>query len=353
MARAMRWAGGTTRVVRPTSSGWVGGTAKGRGQQRQRRRPEPVHPVLVLVAQLLQLAPVSGQRLLLGVGVVLVGPVAGDHHPGHRPITSQPPARLRLQRTHPTDLPAERAGVAEEAVQVDGDGQLGPDSAGLGELAGFQGAAGRLGEGIRAALATRAGVVGAAGAGQGFQRRQQRLAGLRVQQPVDGDHALPGRSHPQAALLIAPLGVGAGAVGVGDQPQVGDGPPQPGRVQPPGRRHQHWFGLGGEMGGQIVGAGSQHLGVGHRQLPGGQGLSSGGQGAAEQGSGGADEAAGGTGTHPQPGPQPGGGGADLDAVLVPGGPAGIHGGEFGQPVAFQAVHQPPQPKHPLGPGAIG
>jgi hypothetical protein len=128
---------------RPPAAGW-GGTAKGRGQQRQRRRPEPVHPVLVLVAQLLQLAPVSGQRLLLGVGVVLVGPVAGDHHPGHRPITSQPPARLRLQRTHPTDLPAERAGVAEEAVQVDGDGQLGAGlrrSGGAGRLPGCGGPA--------------------------------------------------------------------------------------------------------------------------------------------------------------------------------------------------------------------
>jgi hypothetical protein len=50
-----------------------------------------------------------------------------------------------------------------------------------------------------------------------------------------------------------------GAVGVGDQPQMAQDPPQPGRVQPPGRRHQHRFGLGGGGGGQVVGAGGQHL----------------------------------------------------------------------------------------------
>jgi hypothetical protein len=35
-------------------------------------------------------------------------------------------------------------------------------------------------------------------------------------------------------------------------------------------------------------------------------------------------------------------------VVGPGGPAGVHGGQLGQPVAFQAVQQPPQPKDPLG-----
>jgi hypothetical protein len=93
-------------VGRVGRRGWCGpppaagsGPTKDRGQQR--RRPEPhlesVHPVLVLVTQLLQLAPVSGQWLFLGVGVVLVGPVAGDQHPGDRPIAGQPSAGLGVQ----------------------------------------------------------------------------------------------------------------------------------------------------------------------------------------------------------------------------------------------------------------
>jgi hypothetical protein len=46
--------------------------------------------------------------------------------------------------------------------------------------------------------------------------------------------------------------------------------------------------------------------------------------------------------------EPAGGRGGLDAVVGPGGPAGVHGGQLGQPVAFQAVQQPPQPKDPLG-----
>jgi hypothetical protein len=79
---------------------------------------------------------------------------------------------------------------------------------------------------------------------------------------------------------VAPLGLVAGAVGVGDPPQVGHGPPQPGRVQPAGRRHQDRFGLGSNMGGEVVGAVSQHLGVRRRDGALGQGLSGAGEGAA-------------------------------------------------------------------------
>src|SRR4029450_8337885 len=39
--------------------------------------------------------------------------------------------------------------------------------------------------------------------------------------------------------------------------------------------------------------------------------------------------------------------------LVAGGPAGIHRGQLSEPVAFQAVHQPPQAQQPLGAGAVG
>jgi hypothetical protein len=40
----------------------------------------------------------------------------------------------------------------------------------------------------------------------------------------------------------------------------------------------------------------------------------------------------------------------LDTLVGPGGPAGIRGGQLLEPVAFQAVDQPPQPQDPLGPG---
>jgi hypothetical protein len=46
--------------------------------------------------------------VLAAVGTVLAARVAaglaGDQHPGQRPITSQPPTPLRPQRPHPADL---------------------------------------------------------------------------------------------------------------------------------------------------------------------------------------------------------------------------------------------------------
>ena len=40
------------------------------------------------------------------------------------------------------------------------------------------------------------------------------------------------------------------------------------------------------------------------------------------------------------------------ALFGGGGPAGVQVGEFVEPVAFQAVHQPPQDQHPLGPDRV-
>jgi hypothetical protein len=64
--------------------------------------------------------------------------------------------------------------------------------------------------------------------GVGERRPGTHLAGLRVQQPAEGDHALPGGRQPQPPLLLAAFGVVLGAVGVGDPPQMGNRPPQPG-----------------------------------------------------------------------------------------------------------------------------
>ena len=69
-------------------------------------------------------------------------------------------------------------------------------------------------------------------------------------------------------------------------------PPQPTWVQPSGRLDQHRFGLGGDVVGQVVGAGGQDLGVGDRQLPVAHGLGGFGQRSPEQGPGGPDGPAG-------------------------------------------------------------
>ena len=88
-------------------------------------------------------------------------------------------------------------------------------------------------------------------------------------------------------------------VGVGHRHQMANGPPQPGRVQPPGRLDQHRFGLGSGLGGQVVGALGQHAGVGGRELPSAQRLGGLGEGAAEQGPGGPHRTAGRPGTQAQ------------------------------------------------------
>jgi hypothetical protein len=46
-------------------------------------------------------------------------------------------------------------------------------------------------------------------------------------------------------------------------------------------------------------------------------------------------------------------GGGLEALVGAGSDTGVDGGEFVEPVAFQAVQQPPQPKDPLGPNGVG
>ena len=78
---------------------------------------------------------------------------------------------------------------------------------------------------------------------------------------------------------MAPLGLVVGALGIGNQPQVAQGPPQPRRIQPPGGGlQQHRLGLRRSAIGEVVGAMGQHRGVGDRELPGAQRLGGPGQG---------------------------------------------------------------------------
>jgi hypothetical protein len=138
----------------------AGGATQGWGQLGHEGL-EPVGQVLLATAVVVGVvAP--------GIVVVAAG-VAGDQHSGHRAVAGQPPTRLRAQWPGPAGLAPDGAGAANQAVQVDGDGKLGADAAGLGQLTCLQGAAGEFGEGVGAALVAAAGIVGAGRAGQGLQ----------------------------------------------------------------------------------------------------------------------------------------------------------------------------------------
>ena len=122
----------------------------------------------------------------------------------------------------PPASPPRPAGVAEEAVQVDGDQQLGPDPTGVGELAGFQVAAGQFGEGVGPTLATAAGVVGVVGRANGSRAASSVWPASGSSRPLTA--TMPSQvddSHTPAA--DAAFGLDLGAVGVGHRAQVGDG----------------------------------------------------------------------------------------------------------------------------------
>ena len=179
-----------------------GGATQGRGEPGRRclePPPQPLHP-----------AGVVGRRVVVAVRV-LVGGVAGDQDPGDRGVAGQPPAGLGVQRPGPAGLPAQPtgvAGVAEEAVQVDGDQQLGADPTALGEPAALQVAAGQLGQGIGASLATAARILGVVWGGPTAPRR--RAGSGRPRGPTTpGGRPCP----PRSATATAPAADGAARPG--------------------------------------------------------------------------------------------------------------------------------------------
>jgi hypothetical protein len=104
---------------------------------------------------------------------IMVDGVAGDQDPGHGPITSQAATGLRGQGPHSADVTAQPMRVAEQAVQVQGDGQLGADPTGRWQPAALQGPPSQLGQGVGGALAAAAGVASVGRAGQRLQGGQQ------------------------------------------------------------------------------------------------------------------------------------------------------------------------------------
>jgi hypothetical protein len=119
----------------------AGRPTQGWGQQPH-RHPEPGR----------QAGIVAGT--VVGVVAVGSGGVAGDQDPGDGAVAGQPLTGLQLQRDRAAGVATHAAGGAEEAVQVHGDQQLGAHPTRLGEPAALELAAGQLGEGIGAALAT-------------------------------------------------------------------------------------------------------------------------------------------------------------------------------------------------------
>jgi hypothetical protein len=294
-----------TRLARPTSNGWLG-APPGSGATG----PWP---------------PGAGPPSFPHRRIRLPGVGRGARWAGA--VTSQPPTGLGCQWFGPAKLTPHSAGTAQQAVEVDDHGQLGPHPTHLGELAALQVAAGQLTEGISAALVTATLVLGAVGAGQRLQGGQDDVAGLGLQQPLEGDHARKGRGQPPSPPPMAALAVAVGAVGIGDLLQMAKHPPQPRWIHAPGRLQQHRLGLGGDLGGQVTGAMGQRAGMGHRDLPGRKGGGGASQRTPEQGPGGPDRAGGGAGAHLQPVAQPAGGRGGLDALLGAGCSPGVDGGQ--------------------------
>jgi hypothetical protein len=158
-------------------------------------------------AQQDQIGQVGRAAAGLGVGVAVVaaGVVEGGVGPvAWRVTRTRVTAPSQASRRHPQE-PTAPPSRPPHPPRPDPGGcpapqhrQLGPDPPAWGSRPALKGPAGQLGQGISPALAAAAGIVGAGRAGQGFQGGQQALAGLGLQQPIQGHHALQGRGRPQA-----------------------------------------------------------------------------------------------------------------------------------------------------------
>ena len=97
-------------------------------------------------------------------------------------------------------------------------------------------------------------------------RQRARAPGAATTEPRAAARPLgrPGRSRPEPMPQLA---LTVGPVRVSHQLEMAQDPPQPRRVQPPGRRHQHRLSLNRDLVGQVLGAMSQHPSMSHRELP--------------------------------------------------------------------------------------
>jgi hypothetical protein len=205
-----------------------------------------------------------------GRGGCRAGGLAGDQDPGHRPVTGQPATPSGANGpTQPTSPPTAARPWRLSSSPAPSAG-AGPTS--LGQPARPQGPGGPARPGHQPGVGRRCGHRRRWPGGPGVPGRPASSGRPRPPTAHPGPPCPPGSGPATGpAPLMVAFGLGLGAVRVGDQPQVSDQLAQPRRVQAPGHLHQDRFGLGGDRGGQLVGADGQHPGVGRRQLAVGQG----------------------------------------------------------------------------------
>jgi hypothetical protein len=151
---------------------------------------------------------------------------------------------------------------------------------------------------------------------------------------------------------MAALGVTVGPRRVSNQPQMVNDLAQPERVQLGRGVQQGWFGVGDDLVGEVVDALGEYPGMGRGDHPSSQGVAGRGQRTPEQRPSRPHGAGGRASSHPQPAPQPGGRGANLDALFSPGSTPGVQVGQVLEPVALQPIQQPPQLQDLLGPDRV-
>jgi hypothetical protein len=125
--------GWMTRLVRPTSSGWVGPQDRRQPGHWGPQPPGQPHRLAVVLSRrrLLAARVLSRRRLLaarvvdgvlgLAVGaverVVVITPLAADQDPGQDPLTGQPPTGRRRQRSRPAGLTTHPRRAAQQPIK--------------------------------------------------------------------------------------------------------------------------------------------------------------------------------------------------------------------------------------------
>ena len=361
-ARAVRWAGWTTRLARPDLQRLGRGAPQGRGQQGG-RGPQPARqPATPGMAGVGPMRRRWSDRGLVVLGrwpvVRRSGRGRGGAVVGWRVTRTRVTAPSQASRRHASGSsgPAQPASPTQRC-RGGPAGCPGPRSRSAAAGPHRSGAAGRP-PGARRASSARASACALAAAA-GIVRR--RPGGPAVPAPPAGS----GRPRAPAARRPRPCRPGSGdshsprrpwrrsarsvgALGVGDLVQMAQDPPQPRWVQPPGRLHQHRFGLDGHVGGQVRGcrgastwAWATEISPSVTAWP---RLRSGVPGTAPGRS--APQLRGGAGPQPQPVAQPARRSSRrLDSLLGPGRAAAVDGGEV-----LAASGLPPGRPAAAGPG---
>jgi hypothetical protein len=234
-AKAIRWAGCTTRVARPTSRGWVGAPPRVGGSRAMaacRRRGSPCASLLgaspaqwspLGSSPRSPLAPWSGSGWPLGGRVTRTRVTAPSQASRRHACGSSGPAHPRSPPIHPT-------GLARQAVHVHRHQQLGADPTRLGQPAPLQGPAGQLGQSVSGPLATNRVSSALWGRASGSNAASTVWPGSAY-----NSHPPP-PCRPRSATATTPARMAApgrpvGTLGINDLAQVGDGLAQPGWVQ--------------------------------------------------------------------------------------------------------------------------